>query len=362
MALHPVEPPPAARDLRRIVALVRVLLRRLSKHPSGSTIIDKIWLESVWKTQSIDWIKGFCRKRKFSVLDPIRTLGDASPAFRTALYKEFCRQNRLRAVWNEGGVFNSLGSLPDPTDELVKATRQIMDRFYDFLGVESKCGWNGYEFTKSRSIRKDHYGEAFQAANRLRLRVCPFCDGPNDLPELDHYYAKSISPLLIISPLNLVPICQKCNDATRGGKGSKPTLTIGVARPADDWLHPFFNPASAKTVIELSGGPRDAIPRLHSDDPDERRKLGNHETLIPNLPRRWTGAASDYFDTLVNRVREQIEENGHTVDHWVKQYLRDHPRGLEPMALVRAAVCQAVLDRRPEYIVEFENHNKLGML
>jgi len=361
MALHPVEPPPEARDLRRIVALLRLLLKALAKHPSGSGVIGKIWLEGIWKTQSPDWIKRFCRKREFSVLDPLQIVGKASPAFRSALYKEFCRQNRLRAFWNEGGIFNGLASLPDSTEEAVKATRQLFDRFYDFLGIDSKCGWLGYEFANDRAVRKDQYGENFQAANWPRLRVCPYCDGPNDLPELDHYYAKSHFPLLAVSPWNLIPICSKCNDTTRGGKGNKPALTTGAARPAGDWLHPFFAPASAGTVILLSGGSRDAIPRLHSDDPNERQKLGNHESLIPNLSKRWTGAASDYFDTLVNRVREQIEENGETVDHWVRQYLRDHRRGLEPMALVRAAVCQAVLDRRPEYILEFENPNILGM-
>lgn len=48
----------------------------------------------------------------------------------------------------------------------------------------------------------------------------------------------------------------------------------------------------------------------------------------------------------MDRVREEVKENGGDVDFRIKKYLRDQRQGLEPMALARAAVCQAVLDDR----------------
>ena len=64
----------------------------------------------------------------------------------------------------------------------------------------------------------------------IGFKTCPYCnrsyiytikDG-NINPQLDHFYPKSLYPLLAVSLYNLIPSCAVCNSA--GAKGSKDTL------------------------------------------------------------------------------------------------------------------------------------------
>jgi hypothetical protein len=83
--------------------------------------------------------------------------------------------------------------------------------------------------------------------------------------------------------------------------------------------------------------------------------------LIQSLSKRWTDSASGYFDRLVRQaIRMVNEENSNwTIDSVVKMNLEEHQcsRGRAPSSMIYAAVCQAVLDNRPEYNEEFENPN-----
>ena len=88
--------------------------------------------------------------------------------------------------------------------------------------------------------------------------------------------------------------------------------------------------------------------------------LNNHINLIPNLSKRWTRVAAIHFDNLVHEVNRKIMENpAHTVKNLTKTKLDDHcaMRGREASSMVHAAVCQAVLQLRPEYLEEFATPN-----
>ena len=360
MALHPIKLPSEARDLRRVVALQRVLLKSLSCLPLSSYQIDEAWLRGIWPSQSVDWIHKFCRVEKFTVLEPIRIIALAPISFRQSLYIEFCRQNRVAKRFSSGGDFRTLSSLDQATPGLVDAVERLFKRFYMFLGHKSNCNWFGYEFGNGRSVCKESYKTSFRVANEAFMSVCPYCDGSNNSPELDHYFALSLLPLLACSPKNLVPVCHHCNDVTHA-KGNRPAMTIGAGRPTEDWLHPFFRSASLDVKIELRGDPKMSIPILHSPDPAELRRLGNHANLIKTLSNRWTQQVTRYFDTLVNRVVEKMKRPGEDFDLIVGDYLEDQRRGIEPEAMVKTAVCRAILDRRPEYRIEFEDANPVCM-
>jgi hypothetical protein len=57
-------------------------------------------------------------------------------------------------------------------------------------------------------------------------------------------------------------------------------------------------------------------------------------------------------------VNKALKETN-TIDELVRQQLDAHfdDRGTSPSSLIKAAVCQAVLDRRPEYLEEFADSN-----
>lgn len=359
MALHPVELPNSVCDLYRIVAMQKLLLKALCAESIGAEQIDEAWLQGVWKTQTEAWIKKFCRKRSFSILEPIRAIAKASLAARRSLYNEFCRQNRVKRLFYAGGRFHVLGSLSDVTPELAAEVHRVFIRFYKFLSHETSAEWNGYEFSRERSIKNASYRSALEDSNRLTLTVCPYCDGANDESELDHYYAKETFPLLSCSPWNLVPACHLCNKLS--AKGRRLALSPGTAEPTADWLHPYFRPASAQVQIRLSGSPENSVPRLYSPDHIEQTRLNNHADLIQTLAKRWTKVVVNHFDVLVRQVNQKINAQNslETVDSLVRMKLNDHldSRGLAPHSMVHAAVCRAVLDRRPGYLEEFASPN-----
>ena len=357
MALHPVKLPKNARDIRRIVAMQKLLLKALCADPLDSSLINEAWLRDVWSFQDESWIKKFCRKRTFSILEPIAEIAKVPLDARRALYDEFCYQIRVKRLFDAGGQFRKLDALTGVTSHLANQVHRVFIRFYEFLSHEAKADWNGYEFADGHCIRNDSYKNALDESNRPELAVCPYCDGSNDEPDLDHYYAKESFPFLSCSPWNLVPACSHCNKLI--AKGRQLALTPGVAEPTSEWLHPFIRPASKAVEIRLSGSPKNSIPQLYSPDPAEQVKLNNHTALIKTLGIRWTKVAAMSFDRLVREVNNGVADTGEAIETLVARRLRDHKqgRGRDVSSMVHAAVCQSVLEQRPEYLQEFATPN-----
>jgi hypothetical protein len=363
MPLHPLKLPPEARDLRRIVAMQRTLLKALCIDPLDPATINEAWLAGIWPGQTGEWIHRFCRKDKFSILEKLNALASAPLAERQILYSEFIKQNRVRRIFNSGGQFLPLNEVIGLSESIINVANQCFRRFYDFLGANGEK-WRGYEFPRQRVVSKASYKDSHALCNRLQPRpvtVCAFCDGPLIQAQLDHYYHQSTFPLLSVSPWNLVPICGPCNDMN-GGKGNQPMLSLGAASPTQEWLHPYIRPAGLQIEIRLSGSPNDSIPRLHSPDANEQMRLDNHLGRIPSLQTRWTIQVFEYFNRVVLQVQERVA-NGAKVNDIVEGYLIDkqQSRGSDFFALAHAAVCKAILDRRPQYHEELSNSNRLTL-
>jgi hypothetical protein len=76
------------------------------------------------------------------------------------------------------------------------------------------------------------------------------------------------------------------------------------------------------------------------------------------LSMRWTNAAATHFDVLVERVNRRVNA-ANSIEKLVRIQLADHQaeRGRTASSMVHAAVCQAILDQRPEYLQEFATPN-----
>jgi hypothetical protein len=357
MALHPVKLPKSAAQLFRIVALLKRLLLALVDPGVDANAVNTEWVQNVWSMVDAEWVRKFCLGGKESVLHPLKTIAAANLVSRQALYDEFCRQNKVQAMLKAGGNFHDLADLPGFTPQLAAEVEKFFKRCYKLLSDDAGRQWQGYEFKGNRAITNRTYKEDFCCDYPTKV-VCPYCDGEIGTPELDHYLAKSGFPLLACSPWNLIPVCKSCNDVITA-KGERPALTIGPPRSTADWLHPFFRPASALVQIKLSGTPQNSIPKLYSPDATEQIRLTNHTDLIRSLGKRWTNAAAAYHDVLVGQINRKVVITAKSVDSLVRERLDDHldSRGQAATSMVHAAVCQAVLDRRPEYIEEFAAPN-----
>ncbi|WP_367871723.1 hypothetical protein [Luteolibacter sp. Populi] len=360
MALHPLKLPTSASLLCRIVGLQKQLLKALSDPGLAPQTVNAAWVQGVWCRLDAEWVRKFCLGGQEA---RIQAIAGATPTARKGLYDEFRRQNNVPALLRTGGDFRDLNGLPDIDADLAATVTEFFKDCYALLGQAGRT--KGYTFPGGRAITKWGYKERFRDANPTMV-VCPYCDGDLGTAELDHYYCKSHFPLLACSPWNLVPICKSCNDTTIA-KGDRIALSPGPPRSSVDWLHPFGCPASDGVRIQLSGNPRQSVPQLHSFDANEQRRLDNHHWLLdrldqPNpsryLSNRWTNAASAHFDVLVGRVNRRASA-ANTIQSLVQIQLEDHQaeRGRTASAIVHAAVCQAILDQRPEYLEEFGNSN-----
>ncbi len=353
MALHPVRLPKSALHLFRIVVLQKKLLKALADPALDADAVNTAWVQNVWSSLDAEWVRRFCLGGQEG---RIKSIALATVTARQTLYEEFCRQHKVRAMLDAGGNFQDLIALPEFNAQLAGIVREFFGQCYKLLSHKRR--WTGYELGCNRTISNRIYKDDFCTEYPTKT-VCPYCDGEIGTPELDHYLCKSHFPLVACSPWNLVPVCSSCNNGVTA-KGNRLAITPEPPRSTDDWLHPFFRPASHKVHIRLNGTPQNLIPQLYSPDAGEQTRLSNHTTLIQSLPKRWTKIAAARFDVLVQVVNKRRKENP-TVPFksFIRMYLEEHleSRGRAASSMIHAAVCQAVLDRRPEYMEEFSKPN-----
>lgn len=361
MALHPLELPREAALLFRVVVLLKRLLKALADPALKPGNVDTAWVQQVWSGMEPEWVRRFCLGGQES---RVQAIANASPRARMALYVQFCRQNKVGVLLDAGGDFRDLQALPDINPTLATNISDFFKKCYELLGHDSRRHWRGYAFSRTRVLNRAGYREAF-CSTAPTSDVCPYCDGDIGEPDLDHYLPKQQFPLLACSPWNLVPVCKSCNNAIVG-KGESPPISDGQPRCMDEWLHPFLRPASPSASIRLSGSPSNSIPRLHSPDPLEQRRLDNHFALVQTptkrLADRWTKRASSYYGRLVRHVKQDPTQR--SVDEIVRVQLDSHlaDRGQIPLSMIHAAVCQAIPDRRPEYREELDAPIALGLI
>lgn len=91
------------------------------------------------------------------------------------------------------------------------------------------------KFSKAGSVGRKYYDIIMAQAQG----VCPIC-GTGTPTNLDHYLPQSSYPLLVVTPLNLIPSCRDCNM----GKGS-----YFSAKSIDLPLHPYFDKIQCKWLV-----------------------------------------------------------------------------------------------------------------
>lgn len=356
MALHKVELPGSARLLFKVVVLQKRLLKALADPVLRSEQVDTAWLQIVWGGQDPEWVRKFCLGAKNSVMHPLKELAEAPATARQSLYSEFCRQSKVPQILETGGDFREIASLPGFNSNLAKEVTRLFKQFYKLLSHKTASEWPGYTFGQQELSNRSYKREF--CSTYPTLSICPYCDQDIGTSKLDHYYAKSMVPLLACNPWNLVPVCSSCNEI--GAKEDNPAFDTGPPRSTTEWLHPFKRPASSHTTITISGPPSDPRPTLVSTDPTELLPLRNHTNMIQTLANRWNGKVVSYADKLSGDIgRRRLKDSGFDIDAFVSECLEDQEaeRGRSSNTLIFSAVCRAVLSRRTGYIDEIFDSN-----
>ena len=125
------------------------------------------------------------------------------------------------------------------------------------------------------------------------LNHCPACGEPGKPNTLDHYLPKALYPHFCVTPLNLFPMCDACQDL-------KDIKTGDAANPRF-FIHPYYDVFVANQVIELNIQPPYATPTF---------TLG----VRPGLAADETA--------LVTRHVQELKIEARFGDYFVEQHLR----------------------------------------
>ena len=210
-------------------------------------------------------------------------------------------QNRIDKVISDGGLKkkNSLNRmvLTDILDrediiflefikketvlkKILKATPLQLLAFIKWINTKYSNGADDtkvlykclYNIFVTHGYNKPDNLDKFQFIKNIGLETCPYCNrsyiytiGRNRKikPEIDHFYPKSLYPILAISYFNLIPSCPTCNGL--GAKSSQDSYALELKNPyeieADDFkfsfeinnmnmLHPIMDKESIKIFFE----------------------------------------------------------------------------------------------------------------
>lgn len=222
-------------------------------------------------------------------------------------------------------------------DQIASALRHLLEAFYEIalyegLPIDAEDN-TGRHFDRRQFVevcQRENYG-----------RVCPFCDGDMNGPQVDHWLPKSKYPALSCHPKNLVPICYRCNALE---KGEKIPLDAANPRPFDNWFHPYERPAHGNFTLSVNG----SRVSLTNVDPVQQSRLNNFDQLVKLTQRWWEEYRSqkrNYLNQLKGRIQKgkskpTAEDVLETVQSWLEDIAAE--RTLMPHSIIRRVVLARV--------------------
>jgi uncharacterized protein (TIGR02646 family) len=271
--LHPIKVPSCAPALEWLVQLQQDILTKLCNPATRAATVTPEWIAAI-RPDCSTWLEKFARRsyKKSPLLASMRTIAAASPAQKRATVRHFGTSQLFAEAFDLAivapTILPSLDSLG--RGGIASALRHLLEAFYeialqDGLPIDVR-GNIGRSFDRRQFVeicQQEHYG-----------RVCPFCDGDMNGPQVDHWMPKSKYPALSCHPKNLVPVCHRCN--SRECKGEKVPLDTASSHPFDDWFHPYERAAHGHFTVTVDG----THVSLTNNDSVQQTRLNNFDHLV----------------------------------------------------------------------------------
>lgn len=137
-----------------------------------------------------------------------------------------------------------------------------------------------------------------------KLQFCPSCGEEGAPNTLDHYLPKERFPHFAITPLNLTPMCDICQQAKKNkfvdGAGNK------------IFLHPYFDEFPIEQILQLVIGrpfesPTEFQLRPHEDLPGELKGMVQRHMDGLEMDRRYGSFFRDEYLRLLRLAKEARE-------------------------------------------------------
>jgi hypothetical protein len=197
--LHPIKVPSCYPALEWVVRLQRDLLAKLCEPATTAAIVTPQWVAAI-RPECSDWLQKFTRwtHNKRGLLSVMRTIASATTTQKKAIFTYFEASQAFAESFDSAvlspTVISTVQSLG--ADGLVSCLYTLLEAFYGLalqrgLPIDAH-GNTGHGFNRSQFV------DIFKEENFDR--VCPFCDGDLNGPEVDHWLPKSKYPALSCHP------------------------------------------------------------------------------------------------------------------------------------------------------------------
>jgi hypothetical protein len=159
---------------------------------------------------------------------------------------------------------------------------------------------------------RDIYDQILDAPEDER---CPMC-GHGEVAQLDHVMPKMKYPALCVDPLNLVPICERCNYVK--GQASPTGLETTL-------LHPYVDQVDTESWLDAEVVPnRQGQLKYYVSAPagwdDTLTARAHHHFALFKLARRYSVHANRTLKSIRCSLQEQLDRAGEDA---VRAYLLD---------------------------------------
>jgi hypothetical protein len=179
--------------------------------------------------------------------------------------------------------------------------------------------FNYSEFTKKENEKKGKYG-AYQLAENLDIRVCPYCNRmftttvklqKNEFitrPTFDHFFSQSAYPLFALSFYNLIPSCTICNETIKGAK----ELSL------DRYIHPYVDNEMNNFDFDYEPKGINGVAKIFINV-DEESKIANtldffqirsiyncHKDICEDMVQLRDIFSPAYLDSLINTFQLDV--------------------------------------------------------
>jgi hypothetical protein len=302
--LHQIKENDYKLHLEWIVNLQKHILEKLCNHEMRPPQITSEWFEEIFQ----NWLKlqlpgfdqvsfdelytryyqtricNFCIRKdkvencKRTLLENMQAIVGLSNDQKDNLKTAFENDQDIAATFDIPPIKRIRGilALDGFAPDILLSVRGFFESFYDPNFGRAL----GYDIPQADGrparFRRDEFLKEFDYSSEKQVAVCCLCDGDRSDIEVDHFYPKSEFPFLSCHPLNLVPICSKCN----GKKLEKIPLDSGAANPTANWFHPYLQPAGDNITVIFERNGKRHIPKLHSEDTQIQIRLDNLDILV----------------------------------------------------------------------------------
>ncbi|MFF5931614.1 hypothetical protein [Streptomyces hydrogenans] len=237
----------------------------------------------------------------------------AAASYQACVATSTTKRDRRKSLLNASGTVGEAGQRLRRAMS-GRSLHDLEERHFSIpeIDTEDFYTWvygNGMSTVDGRKIR----GQLMAAPPNER---CPLCR-QGTVYQLDHFLPKTLFPALCVDPLNLVPVCERCNHI----KGNK-----RPSKQEDTLLHPYLDRISHERWLDARTAHDGEMVRLEffvtppaTWDTTLAARVVHHFELF-ELGPRYAIAANRTISDLSFRIAQQRRVGGTAM---VRAYLED---------------------------------------